>query len=283
MTRTDGTQLLEALELKEYERTALDQLLRLGRTTAPNLAEASGIPKARVYGVLESLGDEGFIEIIPGRPKEYQPKAPEGILQRAKANRRQAYEAYCREIDSVSEAFLNHYRSLYETATSEISPTEELFRVVNVGEPSLRETREIYRDTDTELDITTKSFEYFVDVEPTLRETVDRGVDVSILFVHPSHLTDENSRIQAEIVDRIDAQFPEVAYRFSERRLPWRGTLADPSLEYETGTAILLVEEKDVPLHMRQAAVTDNEAFVAGMSRYFSLIWEHDSVELSDR
>ena len=283
MTKTDGTQLLESLELKEYERTALDQLLRLGRTTAPNLAEASGIPKARVYGVLESLGDEGFIEIIPGRPKEYQPKAPEEILQRAKANRRQAYEAYCREIDSVSESFLNHYRPLYETATSEISPTEELFRVVNVGEPSLRETREIYRDTDTELDITTKSFEYLVDVEPTLRETIDRGVDVSVLFVHPSHLTDENSRIQAEIVDRIDAQFPEVAYRFSERRLPWRGTLADPSLEYETGTAILLVEEKDIPLHMRQAAVTDNEAFVAGMSRYFSLIWEHDSVEPSDR
>ncbi|PSP77564.1 TrmB family transcriptional regulator [Halobacteriales archaeon QS_4_69_225] len=283
MTKTDGTQLLESLELKEYERTALDQLLRLGRTTAPNLAEASGIPKARVYGVLESLGDEGFIEIIPGRPKEYQPKAPEEILQRAKANRRQVYEAYCREIDSVSETFLNHYRPLYETATSEISPTEELFRVVNVGEPSLRETREIYRDTDTELDITTKSFEYLVDVELTLRETIDRGVDVSVLFVHPSHLTDENSRIQAEIVDRIDAQFPKVAYRFSEQRLPWRGTLADPSLEYETGTAILLVEEKDIPLHMRQAAVTDNEAFVAGMSRYFSLIWEHDSVELSDR
>ena len=283
MTKADGTQLLEALELKEYERTALDQLLRLGRTTAPNLAEASGIPKARVYGVLESLGDEGFIEIIPERPKEYQPKAPDEILQRAKANRRQAYEAYCREIDSISEAFLEHYRPLYETATSEISPTEELFRVVNVGDPSLRETREIYRETDTELNITTKSFEYFVDVESTLRETVDRGVDVSILFLHPSHLTDENGRIQAEIVDRIDAEFPEVAYRFSNQRLPWRGTLADPSLEYETGTAILLVEEKDVPLHMRQAAVTDNEAFVAGMSRYFELIWKHDSVALSDR
>ncbi len=283
MTDTEGTQLLETLELTEYERTALDQLLRLGRTTAPNLAEASGIPKARVYGVLESLGDEGFIEIIPGRPKEYQPKPPAEILERAKANRRQAYEAYCREVDSVSEAFLEHYRPLYETATSEVSPTEELFHVVDVGEPSLRETREIYRDTDTELDITTKSFEYLADVEATLRETVDRGVDVSILFVHPSHLTEENSRIQAEIVDHIDAEFPEVSYRFSEQRLPWRGTLADPSLDYETGTAILLVEETDVPLHMRQAAVTDNESFVAGMSRYFDLIWEHDSTELSDR
>ena len=282
MGDTDGSQLLQTLELKEYESTALDQLLRLGRTTAPNLAEASGIPKARAYGVLESLGDKGFIEIIPGRPKEYRPKAPDEILQRAKTNRRQAYEAYCREVDSIADGFIEHYQPLYETAASEVSPTEELFHVVNVGEPSLRETREIYRGTESELNITTKSFEYLVDIESTLRETIERGVDVSILLLHPSHLTDENSQIQAEIVDRIDSEFPEAAYRFSRQRLPWRGTLADPSLEYETGTAVLLVEEKNIPLHMRQAAVTENGAFVAGINRYFSLIWQHDSVALPD-
>ena len=280
MEGTDGSQLLQTLDLKDYEITALDRLMRLGRTTAPNLAEASGIPKARVYGVLESLGDKGFIEIIPGRPKEYQPRAPEEILQRAKANRRQEYEAYCREVDATSNAFLEQYQPLYEAATSEVTPTEELFHVVDVGEPSLQETREIYRNTDSRLNITTKSFEYLVDVESTLRDVIDRGVAVSILFLHPSYLTDENSRIQTEIVDRVDTEFPEVTYRFSNERLPWRGTLADPSLEYETGTAILLVEAKDIPLHMRQAAVTENEAFVAGMNRYFTLIWEHDSVEV---
>lgn len=30
---------------------------------------------------------------------------------------------------------------------------------------------------------------------------------------------------------------------------------------------------------MRQAAVTDNGSFVAGLSRYFDLIWEHESTE----
>jgi hypothetical protein len=53
-------------------------------------------------------------------------------------------------------------------------------------------------------------------------------------------------------------------------------------MDYETGTAIFLVEEKDVPLHMRQAAVTENGSFVAGMDRYFSLIWEYDSVPAAD-
>jgi hypothetical protein len=38
------------------------------------------------------------------------------------------------------------------------------------------------------------------------------------------------------------------------------------------------VEEEDVPLYMRQAAVTENESFVAGMGRYFDLIWQYDSL-----
>jgi hypothetical protein len=29
---------------------------------------------------------------------------------------------------------------------------------------------------------------------------------------------------------------------------------------------------------MRQAAVTENGSFVAGLGRYFDLIWEHESV-----
>lgn len=49
-------------------------------------------------------------------------------------------------------------------------------------------------------------------------------------------------------------------------------------MEYETGQAIFLVEEVDVPLPMRQAAVTENGSLVAGMMRYIDLIWECESV-----
>jgi sugar-specific transcriptional regulator TrmB len=273
-----GLELLETLELTEYEAQALDRLLELGRTTAPNLADATGIPKARIYGVLESLSNQGYVKVIPGRPKEYQPKPPEGILERAAANRRQAYEAYRQDLDGMREAFLEHYESLFETASEAVTPTEELFWVVDVGEPSRRETREIYRAADDQVHILTKSFEYLPEVEDTLAATVERGVDVQVLLLDPRHLTPANREIQAEIRDRLDDTVPGVEYRFSERPLPWRGTIADPSMDYETGTAIFLVEEKDVPLHMRQAAVTENGSLVAGLNRYFALTWEYESV-----
>jgi len=276
---SDADELLEHLNLTEYETTALAELLALGRTTAPDLAESTGIPKARIYGVLDSLVDRGFVKLYPGRPKEYQPKHPEEILDRAAENHRQEYEAYAAELEEVRGAFLDEFEPLYEQASEDITPTEELFHVVDVGGPSERETRRLYHEADDRMNILTKSFEYFEDVAPAFSDAIERGIDVRILFLHPEHLADENQAVQSDIVERIQREFPAVEYRFSSERLPWRGTMTDPSMSYESGAAVLLVEEEDVPLSMRQAAVTENHSFVAGFGRFFDLVWEHESVQ----
>jgi len=273
----DAAGTLERLGLTEYESAALTELLTLGRTTAPNLAEATGIPKARIYGVLDSLSDRGYIEIIPGRPKEYQPKAPEAILDRAVENRRQEYEDFRQDVDDARESFLAEFGPRYERASEDITPTEELFHVVDVGEPSETETRQLYHEASERIRIITKSFEYFESVRPAFEDALDRGIDVDALFLHPDLLSDENRPVQGRTVERLRTDYPDVDLRFSEEKLPWRGTIADPSMDYETGRAIFLVEETDVPLHMRQAAITENGSFVAGLHRYFELVWEYES------
>lgn len=278
-TRTGSTDLLQQLDLKEYEATALAHLLSAGRTTAPNVSEATGIPKARVYGVLDSLADYGFIKVIPGRPKQYQPKSPETILERAKENRRQRYENYCKEVDGLHEEFLEEFGPLYEQADEDVTPTAELFYVVDVGDPSETETRELYQNASETVSVITNSFAYFDDVEPAVADALERGIEISVLFLDPRNLPAEKAAVQADIVDRIATDYPSVDYRFSETVLPWRGTFIDPSMNYDSGKAIFLVEETDVPNHQRQAAITENGSFVAGMKRYFDLIWEYESLE----
>ncbi|WP_299263756.1 TrmB family transcriptional regulator [Halorientalis sp.] len=270
--------LLDRLGLTEYEATALRELLTLGRTTAPNLAQATGIPKARIYGVLDSLSDRGFIKIIPGRPKEYQPKSPEQILDRAEENRRQEFEGFVQALENVRAEFLAEFQPRFERASEDITPTEELFHVVDVGQPSERETRQLYHEATAQVRIITKSFEYFDSVRPAFENAIERGIDVDALFLHPDLLEAENRPVQADIVEQLRTEYPAVDLRFSSEQLPWRGTVVDPSMDYEAGRAIILVEEKDVPLHMRQAALTDNGSFVAGLQRYFELVWEHESV-----
>jgi len=273
---TGSDDVFDLLGLTEYEETALTELIQLGQTTAPNLAEATGIPKARIYGVLDALSDRGFVKVIPGRPKEYQSKSPETILDRAVENQRQSYEEFETAIEQCRDAFLSEYGPRYERASENISPAAELFYVVDVGEPSERETRRVYEQATEEVVVISKSFEYFEAVRPAFEAARDRGVAISILLLHPDHLTPENRATQREIVAELDA-YPEVEVRFSDEQLPWRGTLADPSMDYDTGTAILLVQEDEVPNHMRQAAITENGAFVAGLKRYADLVWEYES------
>jgi sugar-specific transcriptional regulator TrmB len=291
MADRDGTDLFDALDLTEYEETALSDLLRLGRTTAPNLAEATGIPKARIYGVLDALADRGFVKIIPGRPKEYQPRSPAEIVDRAKENRRQAYESFADELETTRESFLAEYGPRFDSATENVRPGEELFHVVDVGAPSEAETRRLYHEADREVRVLTKSWEYLDSVAPALRDALDRGVAVRALFLHPDRLGEENRRTQAGIVGRLDEEFPAVEFRFATGALPWRGTLIDPPGDEMTtgdsdgadGEAIFLVEEPEVPNHMRQAAITENQSFVAGLMRFFDLVWEYESAAGRER
>jgi sugar-specific transcriptional regulator TrmB len=276
---TRSTDLLQQLDLKEYEATALAHLLSAGRTTAPDISEATGIPKARIYGVLDALADRGFVKIIPGRPKQYQPKSPEAILERAKENRRQAYEDYCSDVEGLRTEFLEEFGPRYEQADEDVTPTAELFYVVDVGEPSETETRQLYAMAERDVYVITNSFAYFHDVEPAVEDALASGIDLSVLFLDPRHLPAEKARVQADIVDLIDTEYPDVAYRFSEEVLPWRGTFVDPSMTYDSGRAIFLVEETDVPDYKRQAAITENGSFVAGMKRYFDLVWRYESHE----
>jgi len=276
----DPRDLLDVLDLTEYEEQALNTLIHLGRTTAPDLADATGIPKARIYGVLDDLADQGYIKLIPGRPKEYQPKRPIDILEAAIETRRQSFETYRQGVERQREDFLALFEPIYDRAETEVSPTEELFYVVDVGDPSERETRSIYRDATEAVDVLTKSFEYFDSVEPAVAEALDRGLDVRVLFLDPELLESESNRdVQASIVSSVRETYPEIDARFSASRLPWRGTIADPSMTYDSGNAIVLVEEPDIPLHKRQAAVTENGSFVAGLERYFDLTWHHDTLD----
>lgn len=277
----DAGEWSETLGLTEYEATALAELLGLGRTTAPNLSDATGIPKARIYGVLKSLSDRGYVKMIPGRPKEYQAKPPDEVLDRAVENRRQEFEGFATAVEEMRAEFLDEFQPRFEAASEDIRPAEELFHVVDLGEPSERETRRIYREADEQVHAVTKSFEFFDSVEPAFADAVERGVAVSVLLLDPGFLSDDpvdKPAIQADIVERIREEYPDVEVRFSTGKLPFRGTIADPSPEYETGTAILVVEEEEVPNHMRQAAITENGSFVAGLKRYFELIWAYESV-----
>lgn len=71
---------LASLDLNRYEAAVYVSLLQQGEATAVELAELSGVPRQRVYDVLDSLCNKGLCRRKGERPRRHVAVAPEKAL-----------------------------------------------------------------------------------------------------------------------------------------------------------------------------------------------------------
>ncbi|MEM0443849.1 MAG: TrmB family transcriptional regulator [Candidatus Caldarchaeum sp.] len=98
--------LLE-LGLTEYEVRAYLALVEHGPMTASELSETKLIPYSKIYEVLGSLVEKGFVETQQGRPAKYFPKSPaaavESLVQSLERDLHQKSEIAIRELMLIFE------------------------------------------------------------------------------------------------------------------------------------------------------------------------------------
>jgi len=73
-------QVLREIGLNTYEIDAYTGLLDGGQLTAMEISEKTKVPYSKIYEVLKSLKDKGWIKTIETRPTKYYPASPsEGL------------------------------------------------------------------------------------------------------------------------------------------------------------------------------------------------------------
>ncbi|MEM4648125.1 MAG: helix-turn-helix domain-containing protein [Candidatus Pacearchaeota archaeon] len=72
--------------LNEYETKVWLALLFKGVSTIGEIYELSGVPRSRVYDVLESLERKGFVIMKIGKPLKYMAIHPEDVIEKIKLN-----------------------------------------------------------------------------------------------------------------------------------------------------------------------------------------------------
>lgn len=75
---------LRKLGLTEYEAKVYSSLLRYHLNSASRLSERSGVPRTKIYSVLESLASKGWIKVYSGAPLLFKPLDPAEIFERMK-------------------------------------------------------------------------------------------------------------------------------------------------------------------------------------------------------
>jgi sugar-specific transcriptional regulator TrmB len=270
--------ILSDMGLNEYQSSALSHLLHLGESKASTLSKASGVPSARIYGVLEELSQKGLIIVKPGRPTLYSPMSPEEVSDALIADTRQEIRRRLTFIESYRDEFLTATKEIYLQGGT-IKSRPPLLRIVSMGDVSLEETRKLFRSATSKIIILTRAMEYYSNVISELSDALSRNVSISILMRSKDSLDESDVKKRNDIVDKICKELGNTVEIKVSNEVPLRGCIIDPDNE---GSALFLVEEKGVPLVFREAAITSHPGLVRGLTSMFELKWEHDSKPLDN-
>src|SRR5918998_540163 len=72
---------MESLGLTSYETKVYLCLLEIGSMRASDISKKSGVPYSKIYEVLNSLEDKGWLETDSSRPQKFFPKSPLTALE----------------------------------------------------------------------------------------------------------------------------------------------------------------------------------------------------------
>jgi sugar-specific transcriptional regulator TrmB len=267
--------MLLNMGLNEYQASALGYLMYLGETKAPELSKASGVPSARIYGVLEELSQKGLVIIRPGRPVLFAPLPPVEVSEALISDAKEEIKHKLNAIESYSDNFTKIASEIFLRG-GKIKVHTPLIRVVGVGEVSIEETKKLFRLAKHEILILSRAMEYIKDVENELREAAARGITIKILLRSRATLKEADAIKRDETLKKIISIQGNLQIRVTDEVLI-RGNIIDSK---DGGRALFLVEEEGVPYYLREAAITAHPGVVMGLADMFNLRWSHQSTPI---
>jgi len=164
---------LEKIGLTSYEIKTYSALLKTGQINASDLSQKSGVPYSKIYEVLGTLEEKGWIGSDESRPTQYFAKPPATAIE----NSRQIQEVGFKNNEFI---ILKELTPLYEqSGTSERPDIWVLSGVVNIASKIL-EMVDSCRN-EVLIAIPKVAEDLAKEALPKLRLLHDRGVDITIL------------------------------------------------------------------------------------------------------
>jgi HTH-type transcriptional regulator, sugar sensing transcriptional regulator len=171
---------MEDLGLTSYEIRVYTSLLDSGAMTASDISKKSGVPYSKIYEVLNTLEEKGWLESDSSRPQKFYPKSPSTALEVTRAR----YDNRFRESQGT---IVNELMPLY--TKSGIKERPEIWVATGIMNIASK-VNEIIQGSQQELLVALPHAAESVarPLQPVLRMLHDRGVKVNILAsskIHP--------------------------------------------------------------------------------------------------
>ena len=176
---------LEDAGLSPYQAEAYVILLDLGAASATTVAEASEVPAPRIYDVVRSLAEQGYVETYEQGSLHVRAHSPADVLSdlRSRATRL---------VDAADEI---------ERRWERTRPASNEASIVTRFETVLDRARGFLREAEFQAQLSL-SPEQFADLRPTLETAHERGVNVRLSIQTDPDASDATDLPDAETLAR---------------------------------------------------------------------------------
>ncbi|MGB0026928.1 MAG: helix-turn-helix domain-containing protein [Nitrososphaeraceae archaeon] len=164
---------MESLGLTGYEIRVYMALLEYGQMTAAAISKTSSVPYSKIYEVLNSLEDNGWLESDSSRPQKFFPKSPSTALDAMKMR----MENVIRDNQNLIESEL---MPIYEKSGMKEKPEIWVVRgIYNIA----AKVNEIIQSSEQELLIALPQVAEDIAklTQPLLRTMHEKGVRITVL------------------------------------------------------------------------------------------------------
>lgn len=95
---------LSTLGLAKNEEKVFKSLIKLGKASSSQVSKDSGVSYSRIYDVLASLENKGFVKVIPEKSKKFIPSDPQ-ILREKVLEKKKALDELEKEIENLKQIY----------------------------------------------------------------------------------------------------------------------------------------------------------------------------------
>ncbi len=189
---------LRGIGLNLYERNLYTAILIKKVATASELSELSRVPRARVYDVLESLEQKGFVVVQHGSPFKYVAVEPKEAFENLKSNIKKEAELTITRLEELKKSeIMTDLVSLYKKDLKMISPGS--FNAIIKSEDKIKlQTKNLLSKAKKQVNILT-SEKGIMDLKDHIRSFSKlKGKNVEINIMGP--ITSRNRKQAMELL-----------------------------------------------------------------------------------
>jgi len=236
---------MNSLGLNDYELKAYKALAANGSSSALEVSRASKVPHGRIYPVLESLGEKGFVDIHNDSPKRYTAVDPVIVEKMLIEKKEKDLEKQKKEL---------HFEFDKMNKLSAVNPNEptDIVRVINGYKNYVKVSIEMHKQSKDEW-LTISELTTDKEHIDSYTDSIKREVDVRIL----------TNRLEASKIKK-EMWAPLKKYiRFTEYTLTKFNVVDNNSV-----TIFMPDEKKFVAVHIK------NKSLASSMKKHYERLWE---------